>query len=179
MRTFILCNTTDITFIKPIFDKDENGIVLFSPKNIKLHAKSTTIIKLNCTLHFSNKINIFVSELASYRARHIFLNSNTQLKRKKHCYVILTNYGELNYHIKQGQKFLKLYFQKKIKPNLIIKYTYTNNSNNRMDKDTQKISIERLTSYASPASPASPAYPASPASPTSSPPPSLISTPTL
>ena len=156
MKKYILCNTIDKTFVKPIFDKNEKSIVLFSPKNITLQAKSTTIIKLNCTLHFSNKINIFVSELASYRARHIFLNSNTQLRRKKNCYIIFTNYGELSYHINQGQKFLKLYFHKKIKPSLLIKHTYMNNSKDKMATDIHTKSRGTETSSLPPTSPTSP-----------------------
>ncbi len=159
MTKYILINTVDKNFIKPIFDENETGLIFFSPKNIKLEAQSTTIIPLNCTFHSSNKINIYVSELASFRARHIFLNSNTKLQPNHKCLLIFTNYGEISYHIKQGQKFLKLCFHKIIKPKLLIKHTYINNSKDNIDTATQKRSIDILSSGPPPPSPTSPPSP--------------------
>ena len=96
MTKYILINTVDKNFIKPIFDENETGLIFFSPKNIKLEAQSTTIIPLNCTFHSSNKINIYVSELASFRARHVFLNSNTKVQPNHKYLLIFTNYGEIS-----------------------------------------------------------------------------------
>ena len=127
MVKYILIDSYDKNFKKPIFDSNENSLVLFSHNKITLKAKSSTIIKLNYSFYCPIDVNIFISVLYSYRTRHIFLNNRVQIKPKENILIILTNYGNVDYTIKENEKFLKLDFQKKIKPKLLIKHNLHHN----------------------------------------------------